>query len=71
MLLHDVGGILNDCKQRFVDCGRIVASIDAGYFYGFHKKNLPGSLAPPSRTTVLVDVSVEIFVEVEQIRQDQ
>lgn len=69
-------GIINtitlyDGPPGFVESGRVVSRIDAGRFHRLDEEGARLFGAIQQDTSMAIDVSIEIFVEIEQVRQDQ
>ncbi|MDQ0323234.1 hypothetical protein QO002_005440 [Pararhizobium capsulatum DSM 1112] len=62
---------LDDGSPSFVERGRVVSRVDAGGLHRFDEQGSGVFGAAKQDTTMTVDKGIEIFVEVEQVRQDQ
>lgn len=62
---------LNDRPPSLVERGRIVSRIDAGRLHGFDKQRSRILCTAEQNTAMAADVSIQIFLEIEQVWQDQ
>ena len=62
---------LDDSPPSLVECGRIVSSINTGRLHRLDEKRLGIFRTAKQNSTMPVDVSIKVFVEIEKVGQNQ